>query len=106
VILTNGDTIHRPSIEGARMTVVESERGWDVVDDAGAVLASFPTNAQAWRYVDRHSGEPISRSEDVSSWIMSRIGTDNRQGRVPHPRGLSVRERLRRRNSDKKERNV
>jgi hypothetical protein len=38
------------------VTVVESEHGWDVVDDAGAVLASFPTNAQAWRYVDRHSG--------------------------------------------------
>jgi hypothetical protein len=41
-----------------KLTVTQNAAGaWDVVDDAGAVLASFPTNAEAWRFVDRHSGE-------------------------------------------------
>ena len=46
-------------------TVVESERGWDVVGDDGSILATFPTNAAAWRYVDRQSG--VSRGEAVSA---------------------------------------
>jgi hypothetical protein len=78
------------------MEIVQSERGWDVVDNNGAVLASFPTNAQAWRYVDRQSGEAISRSEDVAAWIMGNAGTDNRQGTLPDLKRPSVRDRLRR----------
>jgi hypothetical protein len=30
------------------------------------------TNAAAWRWIDRHEGEAISRSEAVSDWIASK----------------------------------
>ena len=30
------------------------------------------SNAAAWRWIDRQSGEPISRKEAVSAWIMSK----------------------------------
>lgn len=31
------------------------------------------TNAEAWRMLDRDEGEPISRSEKVSDWIVGQI---------------------------------
>jgi hypothetical protein len=39
------------------MEVRASERGWDVVGADGKVVASFAINAQAWRFIDRASGE-------------------------------------------------
>lgn len=33
----------------------------------------FETNAQAWRYIDRISHEPVSRSEDVGDWVFNKI---------------------------------
>jgi hypothetical protein len=54
------------------LTVTQDGNGWDVLDPNGIVLASFPTNAAAWRWIDRHEGEPISRGEAVSEWIWSK----------------------------------
>jgi hypothetical protein len=54
------------------LTVDQGVNGWDVLDLDGTVLVSFPTNAQAWRWVDRQTGDAISRSEKVSEWIMSK----------------------------------
>ena len=50
------------------------------IGDDGSILATFPTNAAAWRYVDRQSSEPILCGEAVSAWIMSRIGTAGQAG--------------------------
>ncbi|SHF60362.1 hypothetical protein SAMN02745157_2520 [Kaistia soli DSM 19436] len=37
-----------------------SDGGWQVTS-AGAVLAGpFPTMAEAWRWIDRYEGEPIT----------------------------------------------
>jgi hypothetical protein len=80
----------------AMSEVKQTDRGWDVVDTDGRVLASFPTNAEAWRFADRCEGDPVSRSENVASWIMSRAGTDDRQGTLPKLKRPSVRDRLRR----------
>lgn len=33
----------------------------------------FATNAQAWRWIDRQEGEPISRAEDVADWVSHKI---------------------------------
>ena len=33
---------------------------------------TFMTNAEAWRWIDRRNGEPISRSEDVAEWFGTR----------------------------------
>jgi hypothetical protein len=57
---------------GTAYEVRQSESGWDVVDADSTVMASFTTNAQAWRFVDRREGSPVSRSESVTEWIMSR----------------------------------
>lgn len=32
----------------------------------------FPTNAAAWRWIDRQSNEPISRAEEVGDWVFNR----------------------------------
>ena len=76
--------------------VVQSASGWDVVDSDGKVLASFATNAEAWRFADRCEGDPVSRSENVASWIMSQAGTDQRQGTLTKLKRPSVRDRQRR----------
>lgn len=75
--------------------VMQAASGWDVIEN-GVVLASFASNAEAWRFVDRRDGDPVSRSEHVASWIMSQIGTDVRQGTRPKLKRPSVRDRLRR----------
>jgi len=48
--------------------------GYCVMNGASIVAGPFDTNAQAWRALDRISGEPISRSEKVSMWINEQIG--------------------------------
>jgi hypothetical protein len=51
--------------------VTEENGGWLVILPDGTRLA-FTTNAEAWRWIDRHEGETISRSEAVSEWIWSK----------------------------------
>jgi hypothetical protein len=58
--------------------VIEADGVHHVADDDGKVIAGpFESNAAAWRWIDRRSGEPISRKEATSSWFMSKIGTDD-----------------------------
>jgi hypothetical protein len=33
----------------------------------------FQTNAQAWRYIDKANNEPVSRVQDVSDWVATKI---------------------------------
>ncbi len=45
---------------------------WAVVDASGAVLADdFASNAEAWRWIERRTGEPVSAAEK-----RSQFGTD------------------------------
>jgi hypothetical protein len=53
------------------MTVTQEENGWLVILPDGQ-RQIFPTNAAAWRWIDRHEGEPISRAENVSEWIWNK----------------------------------
>jgi hypothetical protein len=53
------------------LTVEKTRNGWSVVG-AGVILKTFATNAQAWRWIDRHQGDIVSRSEAVSEWIATR----------------------------------
>jgi hypothetical protein len=43
-----------------------------VVDANGAVVASFETNREAWRWTDRHDSEPINRHEITTDWIFEK----------------------------------
>lgn len=58
------------------MNVVSAPDGHVVVNHAGKILAGpFPTNAAAWRALDRMSGDPISPAEKRADWGASRVPT-------------------------------
>jgi hypothetical protein len=61
------------------MTVTKNATGgWDVMSHGAGLLASFGTNAEAWRYVDRCGGEPISKSEQRSEFVWQMATGDGR----------------------------
>ena len=65
--------------DGGGETVLEIGGAHHVADGDGKLIAGpFDSNALAWRWMDRHNNEPVSRTEAVSSWFMSKIGTDDR----------------------------
>lgn len=41
-------------------------------DGTGRILHTTPTNAAAWRWIDRQQGEAISKSEQRGDWIAYR----------------------------------
>jgi hypothetical protein len=69
--LSIGHMLSQPTERGLSMNPVEELGQWVVVT-AGGQKQRFPTNAAAWRWIDRHEGETISRSEAVSEWIWKR----------------------------------
>ena len=40
------------------LTVTKTRDGWSVIA-AGVILKTFPTNAEAWRWIDRHQGDIV-----------------------------------------------
>jgi hypothetical protein len=55
------------------MTVTRREDGkWAVMKDGAEVAGPFEEMAAAWRWIDRHDGEPINHSEKVGDWISAR----------------------------------
>ncbi len=53
----------------ALLDVVELQPGKWAVMMGEDVCVQDLSNAQAWRWVDRHLGESVSRSESVGEWI-------------------------------------
>jgi hypothetical protein len=41
--------------------------------DLVPVVYPFKTMAEAWRWIDRHEGEPISPAEKKTDWIVGKI---------------------------------
>lgn len=39
------------------------------------VAGPFKTNAEAWRWMDRQEGEPVSRSEKTSEWVFQKMAS-------------------------------
>jgi hypothetical protein len=56
------------------MIVTETRGGWSVVA-CGVILQTFATHAQAWRWIDRQRGEPISDSENISDWVARKVSS-------------------------------
>jgi hypothetical protein len=48
------------------MIVKQTNSGWFVMAGNQQIAGPFATHAQAWRWIDRREGEPVSRSEQVS----------------------------------------
>ena len=40
--------------------------------DGRAIAGPFATHADAWRWLDRQTGEPISKREDIADWSWQR----------------------------------
>lgn len=57
------------------MTVIPLPNGgFAVADETGKPIAwPFESNADAWRWIDRHDGEPISRSEKTAEWVFQKM---------------------------------
>jgi hypothetical protein len=51
------------------MTAIQIKGAWFVIAAATVMAGPFETNAQAWRWIDRQTGSPISRSEVVAEWL-------------------------------------
>jgi hypothetical protein len=45
---------------------------WCVVDNDGRIIRKFPTNAEAWKYLDRVSNQAMSPKEDLANYIWER----------------------------------
>lgn len=60
-----------PPMLGAQLLPQKLADGrWRVGDQV------FETNAQAWRWIDRQSNEPVSRSEDTGDWAFNKMVSD------------------------------
>ncbi|PWL18133.1 hypothetical protein DKP76_10465 [Falsochrobactrum shanghaiense] len=56
------------------MTVIEQPDGKYYVAGGAQMLAGpFETHAEAWRALDRMTGDPINPAEKKSQWIASKI---------------------------------
>lgn len=57
------------------MTVISLPNGGYAVagDDLTPIVWPFDTRSEAWRWIDRQAGEPISPAEKKSDWIVSKI---------------------------------
>lgn len=59
------------------LIVIGTRGNFHVCDDLGghgAILAGpFETHAEAWRALDRLSGEPVSKAEDTSEWVWNKM---------------------------------
>jgi hypothetical protein len=57
-------------------TVINAGNDWHVIDGNGRVIQVFANNAEAWRWIDRQDGTPISRREVVSDWLFHKDISD------------------------------
>jgi hypothetical protein len=48
--------------------VVRHDNNWFLEDQGKRIAGPFQTNAEAWRALDRHEGDPVSRSEQTGQW--------------------------------------
>ncbi len=50
-----------------------SDGRWQVVAGGAVMAGPFQAMAEAWRWIDRRSGEPISPAEKRSDWSISKV---------------------------------
>lgn len=52
------------------MTIIRIDAGWIVQASDGSIAAGpFPTNAEAWRALDRIERQPVSPQEKRTDWM-------------------------------------
>lgn len=55
------------------MTPKQTGDEWFVMRGDQQLAGPFKSHSEAWRWIDRHEGEPISPAEKKSDWIASKI---------------------------------
>ncbi|MBV2144423.1 hypothetical protein KUG47_13055 [Falsochrobactrum sp. TDYN1] len=56
------------------MIVCKQPDGKYLVMNGGNVVAGpFDTNSEAWRALDRLSGQSVSKAEDTSEWVWNKM---------------------------------
>lgn len=66
----------RPTISGSGLDMAlsvkrESGGNWAVFDGDEKVAGGM-TNSEAWRHLDKISGDPVNRNQDASDWSFNR----------------------------------
>jgi hypothetical protein len=46
----------------------DQDGNWIVISHGSVLAGPFATCSEAWRWIDRHSGEVTSKSEDTAEW--------------------------------------
>lgn len=64
------------------LTVIGNRRGeYRVTDDiggTGSILAGpFETSSEAWRWIDRQEGQPVSAAEKRAEWVFEQMAKGN-----------------------------
>jgi len=56
------------------MIICKQPDGKYLVMSVGNVLAGpFDTNSEAWRQLDRLTGQSVSKAEDTAEWVWNKI---------------------------------
>lgn len=56
------------------MTAIRTADGkWAVANGGNLLAGPFETSAEAWRWIDRHTGDPINRSEKTAEWVFQKM---------------------------------
>jgi len=58
------------------MKVEKSADGWRVVSPDGEVMADGLTNAQAWRKLDKLTGDYVNRQQQTSDWLFEKSANE------------------------------
>lgn len=55
------------------MTPIQRDGKWFAATGEQIHAGPFTSNSEAWRWIDRHEGDPISRAEKTSDWVTEQI---------------------------------
>lgn len=53
--------------------ISDGKNKFRVIANDGTILAEDLSNSDAWRFVDRHEGEPINHAQRESDWFWKNI---------------------------------
>jgi hypothetical protein len=56
------------------MTAEKTSDGkWAVMSGIEMLAGPFDTSSEAWRWIDRYEGEPVSRGEQTAEWVFRKM---------------------------------
>ncbi len=59
------------------MTPAEIDGSWYVLLRGERVAGPFQSNSEAWRWIDRQEGQPVSAAEKRAEWVFEQMAKGN-----------------------------